>query len=140
MAHLVQNAAQFGTIAGPAHTDMARVWRRKQEMVEREIAFHLNAYKSSGAELIMGSGRFVAPKVIEVSLNDGGTRRLAGDEIVVNVGTHAAIPNIAGITAAKPLTHIGALELDYLPAHLIVLGGGYVGSKWPRSIAGSAAG
>lgn len=88
-------------------------------MIDREIAFHLNAYKSSGAELIMGSGRFVAPKTIEVLLNDEGTRVLTGDQVFINVGSHAAIPNIPGLEAVRPLTHIEALELDYLPSHLM---------------------
>jgi pyruvate/2-oxoglutarate dehydrogenase complex dihydrolipoamide dehydrogenase (E3) component len=96
-------------------------------MVEREIELHLHNYKTSGAELIMGSGRFVAPKTLEVHLDADGTRVLAGDQVFLNLGTHAALPNIPGLEAAQPLTHIEALELDYLPSHLIVLGGGYVG-------------
>ena len=52
---------------------------------------------------------------------------LTGDQVFINVGTHAAIPGIPGLEAAQPFTHIEALELDYLPQHLIVLGGGYVG-------------
>jgi pyruvate/2-oxoglutarate dehydrogenase complex dihydrolipoamide dehydrogenase (E3) component len=128
VAHLAQHAAQFGTmIAGPITTDMAKVRQRKRDMVDREIALHLQNYKTSGAELIMGAGRFVAPKTLEVHLNDGSTRVLAGDQVFLNIGTHAAIPSIPGLDAARPLTHIEALELDYLPAHLIVLGGGYVG-------------
>jgi pyruvate/2-oxoglutarate dehydrogenase complex dihydrolipoamide dehydrogenase (E3) component len=127
VAHLTHDAAQFGTVTGPVTTDMARVRQRKRDMVEREIALHLENYKTSGAELIMGTGRFVAPKTLEVRLNDGGTRVLAGDQVFLNVGTHAAIPSVSGLEAARPLTHIEALELDYLPSHLIVLGGGYVG-------------
>ncbi|RZN18269.1 mercuric reductase [Bradyrhizobium sp. Leo121] len=127
VAHLVRNAAHFGTLTGAVKTDMGKMRARKQGMVDREIAFHLNAYKESGAELIMGSGHFVGPKTLQVALNDGGTRLLAGDEVVLNVGTHAAIPEIAGLKAARALTHIEALEVDYLPSHLIVLGGGYVG-------------
>ena len=95
---------------------MAKVRRRKQGMIDHEIAFHLNAYKSSGAELIMGSGRFTGPKAIEVKLSEGGTRLLSGDRVVVNVGSHATIPDIAGLEAARPLTHIEALELEMLPA------------------------
>ncbi|MGK9235174.1 FAD-dependent oxidoreductase [Inquilinus limosus] len=133
VAHLARHAAQFGTITGPVRTDMAAVRGRKQGMVDREIAFHLNAYRESGAELIMGTGRFVAPKTIEVGLNDGGTRLLSGDRLVVNVGTHAAVPDIPGLEAARPLTHVGALELDVLPAHLIVLGGGYVGIEMAQA-------
>ncbi|MFH0299282.1 mercuric reductase [Bradyrhizobium sp. 31Argb] len=127
VAHLVRNAAHFGSLTGAVKTDMGKVRARKQGMVDREIAFHLNAYKESGAELIMGSGHFVGPKTLQVALNDGGIRLLAGDEVVLNVGTHAAIPDIAGLKAARALTHIEALELDYAPSHLIVLGGGYVG-------------
>ena len=74
-------------------------------MVEREIALHLQNYKTSGAELIMGTGRFVGPKTLEVRLNDGGTRQLTGDQVFLNIGTHAAIPNIPGLEAARPLTH-----------------------------------
>jgi Pyridine nucleotide-disulphide oxidoreductase len=124
---LAQTANRFGTVTGPVRTDMAKVRSRKQVMIEREIAAHLNAYATSGAELIMGSGRFVAPKTIEVRLNDGGTRLLQGDRVFVNVGSHAAIPNVPGLEAAWPLTHIDALELDSQPRHLIVLGGGYTG-------------
>ena len=127
IAHLARHASEFGTVTGPVTTDMAKVRQRKRDMVDAEIALHLRNYKTSGAELIMGTGRFVAPKTLEVRLNDGGTRLLAGDQVFLNLGTHAAIPNIPGLEAARPLTHIEALELDYLPSHLIVLGGGYVG-------------
>jgi pyruvate/2-oxoglutarate dehydrogenase complex dihydrolipoamide dehydrogenase (E3) component len=96
-------------------------------MVQALVDAHLKNYKESGAELIMGSGRFVAPKTLEVSLNDGGRRTLTGAQVFLNVGTHAAIPNVAGLEAAHPMTHIEALELDVLPAHLIVIGGGYAG-------------
>jgi pyruvate/2-oxoglutarate dehydrogenase complex dihydrolipoamide dehydrogenase (E3) component len=133
IAHLANHAAQFGTTTGTVTTDVTKVRQRKRAMVEREIAFHLDAYKTSGAELIMGSGRFVAPKTIEVRLNDGGTRRLAGDRIVLNVGTHAAVPDIPGLAAARPLTHIEALELDHAPAHLVVLGAGYVGLEMAQA-------
>src|SRR6201998_30784 len=122
------HAAQFGAvIPGPVTTDMVKVRQRKRDMVDREIELHLHNYKTSGAELIMGSGRFVAPKTLEVRLNDRGTRVLAGDQVFLNLGTHAAIPPVSGLEAARPLTHIEALELDYAPSHLIVLGGGYVG-------------
>jgi pyruvate/2-oxoglutarate dehydrogenase complex dihydrolipoamide dehydrogenase (E3) component len=100
---------------------------RERKMVEAQVAAHLRNYKASAAELIMGSARFVAPKTLEVNLNEGGTRLLAGDKVFINVGTHAAIPGVPGLAAAEPLTHIEALELDDLPRHLIVLGGGYVG-------------
>ena len=127
VADLVQHADRFGMVTGPVATDMKKVLARKRDMVEGLIVLHLDLYKASGAELIMGAGRFVAPKTIEVSLNDGGTRALTGDRVVLNLGTHATIPDIPGLTAAEPLTNVEALELDRLPDHLIVIGGGYVG-------------
>ncbi|MFM0168565.1 mercuric reductase [Paraburkholderia sediminicola] len=133
VAHLAQHAGDFGTITGPVAVDMAKVRERKRGMIEREVAFHLQAYAASGAELIMGSGRFVAPKTLEVQLNNGETRTLSGDQIVVNVGSHAAIPDVPGLSAAQPLTHIGALDLDYTPAHLIVFGGGYTGIEMAQA-------
>jgi pyruvate/2-oxoglutarate dehydrogenase complex dihydrolipoamide dehydrogenase (E3) component len=127
IAYLTRRAAQFGTITGPVTTDMAKVRQRKRAMVEREVADHISPFKSSGAELIMGRGNLVAPKMLEVQLNDGGTRLLTGDKVFLNVGSRAAIPSIPGLVEARPLTHIEALELDVAPSHLIVLGGGYVG-------------
>jgi pyruvate/2-oxoglutarate dehydrogenase complex dihydrolipoamide dehydrogenase (E3) component len=127
VAHLARNGAKHGAVTGPISIDMATVRRRKREMVERQIAKHLEIYRTSGTELIMGNGRFVAPKTLEVNLNDGGTRELAADKVFLNVGTHAAIPSVPGLEAAQPLTHVEALELDYLPQHLIVIGGGYSG-------------
>src|SRR5215469_12012831 len=89
VADLIHHAAKFGMTTGPTAIDMGRVRQRKRDMVEGLIALHLDKYKASGAELIMGSGRFVAPKTLEVRLNDGGTRVLAGDRVFLNVGTHA---------------------------------------------------
>jgi pyruvate/2-oxoglutarate dehydrogenase complex dihydrolipoamide dehydrogenase (E3) component len=127
VADLVHHGASFGAMTGSVTIDMAKVRQRKRDMVEGMIAVTLQQYKASGAELIMGAGNFVAPKTLEVRLNDGGTRVLAGDQVFLNIGTHAAIPSVPGLDAAGPLTNIEALELDYVPQHLIVLGGGYVG-------------
>src|SRR3989449_8692483 len=133
VAHLVHQAAQFGTVTGPVAIDMATVRQRKRAMVDDLVAMHVQNYKTSGAALIMGAGCFVAPKTLEVRLIDGGTRVLAGDQVFLNVGTHAAIPSIPGLEAARPLTNIEALELDYLPSHLAVLGGGYVGLEMAQA-------
>jgi pyruvate/2-oxoglutarate dehydrogenase complex dihydrolipoamide dehydrogenase (E3) component len=127
VAHAARHGGEYGTVTDSVTVDMATVRRRKREMVDRQIALHRQIYRASGAELIMGGGCFVAPKTLEVKLNDGGTRVLAADKVFLNVGTHAAIPNVLGLEAAQPLTHVEALELDYLPQHLIVIGGGYSG-------------
>jgi pyruvate/2-oxoglutarate dehydrogenase complex dihydrolipoamide dehydrogenase (E3) component len=134
VADLVHHAAKFGMAVSPVAVDMAQVRQRKRVMVESMVATHRDHYKSSGAELIMGAGRFVAPKTLEVRLNSGGTRLLTGDRVFLNLGTHAAIPDVPGLAAAAPLTHIEALELGRLPDHLIVLGGGYVGLEFAQAL------
>jgi pyruvate/2-oxoglutarate dehydrogenase complex dihydrolipoamide dehydrogenase (E3) component len=127
VAHAARHGGEYGTETGSVTVDMEAVRRRKREMVKRQVEKHLQIYQASGAELIMGSGHFVGPKTLEVKLNDGGTRILAANKVFLNVGTRAAIPNVPGLEAAQPLTHVEALELDYLPKHLIVIGGGYSG-------------
>jgi pyruvate/2-oxoglutarate dehydrogenase complex dihydrolipoamide dehydrogenase (E3) component len=75
----------------------------------------------------MGTGRFVAPRTVEVTLNAGGTRTLRGENVVINTGSRARIDDTPGLRDVHPLTHVEALELDRVPNHLVVLGGGYVG-------------
>jgi pyruvate/2-oxoglutarate dehydrogenase complex dihydrolipoamide dehydrogenase (E3) component len=130
---LVHHAAQFGIATGSVAVDMAKVRQRKRAMVEGLVAMHLQLYQQSGAELIMGEGRFTAPKTLEVRLRDGGTSVLTGERIFLNLGTRATIPAIAGLPEARPLTNIETLELDRLPAHFIVLGGGYVGLEFAQA-------
>ena len=127
IAHTVSRAGEFGVTSGPVAVDMAKVLERKRDMVDGLVAVHLERYEASGAELVMGSARLVAPKTVEVALNDGGTRVIGAGKLFLNVGTHASIPPVPGLRDVHPLTHIEALDLDRLPGHLIVLGGGYVG-------------
>jgi pyruvate/2-oxoglutarate dehydrogenase complex dihydrolipoamide dehydrogenase (E3) component len=133
VADLIHHAAKFGMVTGPVKIDMGRVRQRKRDMVEGLVAMHLEKYKASGAELIMGSGRFVAPKTLEVRLNDGGTRLLTGERVFLNLGTRATIPPVPGLADARPLTNIELLEVDRLPEHLVVLGGGYVGLEFAQA-------
>src|ERR1700704_2106455 len=100
VADLVHHGASFGTKTGSVAIDMVKVRQRKRDMVEGEIAAVLQQYESSGAELIMGAGNFVAPKTLEIRLNDGGTRVLAGDQVFINIGTDAGIPGLPGLGAA----------------------------------------
>jgi pyruvate/2-oxoglutarate dehydrogenase complex dihydrolipoamide dehydrogenase (E3) component len=133
VADLVHHAAKFGLVTGASAINMERVRQRKRDMVEGLVAMHVDLYKASGAELIMGTGRFVTPKTLEVRLNDGGTRVLTGDRVFLNVGTHATIPPIPGLAEAGPMTNIELLEIDRLPEHLIILGGGYVGLEFAQA-------
>jgi pyruvate/2-oxoglutarate dehydrogenase complex dihydrolipoamide dehydrogenase (E3) component len=133
VADLMHHAAKFGVVTGSTAIDMGRVRQRKRDMVDGLVAMHLDKYRASGAELIMGAGRFVAPKTLEVRLNDGGTRLLAGDRVFLNLGTRATIPPIPGLADAAPMTNIELLEVDRLPEHLVVLGGGYVGLEFAQA-------
>jgi pyruvate/2-oxoglutarate dehydrogenase complex dihydrolipoamide dehydrogenase (E3) component len=133
VANLVGHAAAYGVRTTPATTDMEGVRRRKRDMVDGMIAIHRTRFAVSGLEFVLGEGRFIAPSTIEVRLAGGGTRRAAAERVFLNLGTHATIPKVPGLTDAVPLTHIEALELDRLPAHLIVLGGGYVGVEMAQA-------
>src|SRR6266852_3874373 len=133
VADFVRHDRDFGSGTAPASVDIAEVRARKRRMVDGLVSMHMDKYKESGAELVFGEGRFVGPSTIEVRLRNGGVRTLHGDRVFLNLGTHAAVPDIPGLRAAKPLTHIEALELDRLPSHLLVLGGGYVGLEFAQA-------
>jgi len=134
VADLARRGAEFGVMAQSLNIDMARVRARKRQMVDGDIRLHLDLYKQSGAELIMGEARFVASKTVEVASNEGAGHTLGGHQVVLNVGTHAAIPDVPGLKAAKPMTHVEALELVRLPEHLVVLGGGFVGLELAQAM------
>ncbi|MDB5312001.1 MAG: merA [Gemmataceae bacterium] len=127
VASYFRRSREFGIATGDWSVDMAAVRDRKRKMVESQVEKHLGKYRASGAELVMGFGRFIGPKTIEVALRDGGTRVLRGKTVIINTGSRAKIDATPGLRDSKPLTHIEALDLDRVPEHLIVLGGGYVG-------------
>jgi pyruvate/2-oxoglutarate dehydrogenase complex dihydrolipoamide dehydrogenase (E3) component len=98
------------------------------------VQMHLDRFHASGAELIMGMGRFVAPRTVEVSLNGGGTRVIAGERVFLNLGSRALIPDLPGVAASRPMTHIELLDLERLPEHLVMMGGGYVGTELAQAM------
>jgi pyruvate/2-oxoglutarate dehydrogenase complex dihydrolipoamide dehydrogenase (E3) component len=131
---LAMRATEFGVELESAATSMKGVQARKQAMVEGLRQLHLDRYRASGAELIMGQARFTGERTVEVELADGGRRRLRGERVFLNLGTHATVPDVPGLAAARPMTHIGLLDLDRLPEHLIVIGGGYVGLELAQAM------
>ena len=86
IAHTVARAGEYGVTAGLASVDMKKVVARKRAMVESLVAFHLERYEATGAELVMGDARLIAPRTIEVALNDGGTRLIAAEKLFLNLG------------------------------------------------------
>jgi pyruvate/2-oxoglutarate dehydrogenase complex dihydrolipoamide dehydrogenase (E3) component len=133
VAELVRHAADYGTSTMPSTTRMEDVRRRKREMVQGMIEIHRKRFAAPGVEFVLGEGRFTALRTIEIRLAEGGTRRVTGERIFLDLGTRASIPDIPGLRASAPLTHVEALELDHLPAHLVVLGGGYVGVEFAQA-------
>jgi pyruvate/2-oxoglutarate dehydrogenase complex dihydrolipoamide dehydrogenase (E3) component len=133
VASFFRRGKEFGLIPGSWKVDMAAVRDRKRAMVDGLVAMHLEKYRDSGAELVMGQGRFVAPRTIEVALNAGGSRTLRGEVVVINTGSRARIDGTPGLAESRPMTHVEALELDRVPEHLLVLGGGYVGLEMAQA-------
>ncbi len=127
VASLFYRSGEFGITKENVRIDMAVVRERKRRMVQNLVDAHLDLYRKSGAELVMGTGRFTGPRTIEVELADGGARTFRGKNVVINTGSRATIEPLPGLAGANPLTHIEALELDHIPQHLLVLGAGYVG-------------
>src|SRR5271170_3952973 len=133
-AHDVRRSEEFGISIESFRVNMPAVRERKRKMVQGLVDTHLALYKQSGAELIMASGKFVGPKLLEATLPDGTKRLLRGENVVIGTGTHAAIENIPGLASAQPLTHVEALELDRVPEHLIIIGAGYVGLEFAQAM------
>ena len=131
---LARRGAEFGLKAESICVDMHAVQRRKRLMVAGLHQLHVERTISSGAELIQGTARFVGPRTVEIDRISGGTRTISADRVFLDLGSRAAMPEIPGLRAAAPMTHVETLDLDRLPEHLIVLGGGYVGLELSQAM------
>ena len=129
-----RHGAEYGIQSGPVSTDMKGVLNRKRKMVEDRGSGSSRSVQGNRSGIGRGEARFVAPKTVEVQLNDGGRRMITGDRVFLDLGSRSAIPDIPGLAAAKPMTHVEALDLDRLPEHVIVLGGGYVGLELAQAL------
>ena len=138
VAHYLSQATEFGLPQAVApqdlKADMEVVRSRKRAMVNGLITMHEERFAQTGARLILGQGRFTAPKTIALAAADGSVQTFTGETVVVSTGSRAAIDSIPGLAEAAPLTHIEILELETLPSHLIVLGGGYIGLEFAQAM------
>lgn len=134
VAAYVRESKEFGITAEGFSVDMSAVRGRKRRMVSGLNEMYLDNYEKTGAEFILATGRFIAPKTVEATLPDGSVRRLRGTNVIVSTGTRAALDPIPGLAEAQPLTHIETLELGEVPEHLLVLGGGYIGLELAQAM------
>ncbi len=127
IASYCRSGTEFGVAELVGPVEMMAVRDRKRKMVEDLVADHLERYRASGAELVLGNGVFIAAKTIQVAIDSGETRTLRGQNVVVCTGSRTRVDDTPGLKDSRPLTHIEVLDLEHVPAHLIVLGGGYIG-------------
>ena len=133
VADLVSRGAAYGVRSESAIVEMEGVRRRKREMVDGLIEIHRAKFAAPNLDFQFAEGLLVGPRTVEARLPDGGRKRFIAERLFLNLGTHATIPGVRGLAETAPLTHVGALELDRLPSHLIVLGGGYVGVEFAQA-------
>jgi pyruvate/2-oxoglutarate dehydrogenase complex dihydrolipoamide dehydrogenase (E3) component len=134
VASYFQRGEEFGMLTDKWTVSMPGVRARKRKMVEALHQMHQDNFARTKAEIVMGQGCFIADKTLKVSLSGGGERVLHGDQVFINTGTRAKIPNLPGMAEASPLTHVEALELDVVPEHLLILGGGYVALEFAQAM------
>ena len=131
VAHLVRRAADYGVEVGDVSVDMNTVRQRKRDIVESFRAGSRSSVEGTdGLDLIEGTGRFLDAHTVAVDRNDGGTRTLTADRIVINTGARPVVPPIDGLDAVDFLTSTSIMELDRVPNHLLILGGGYIGLEF----------
>ncbi len=134
VASYFRRGKEFGIVSGEYSIDMKVVRERKRMMVKGLVDIHVDNFNKSGSELVMGSGKFIAPRTLEVTLADGGIRHLRGANVIIGTGTRATLELVPGLADSNPLTHIEALELDEIPDHLLVMGGGYIGLEFAQAM------
>jgi pyruvate/2-oxoglutarate dehydrogenase complex dihydrolipoamide dehydrogenase (E3) component len=131
VAYLARRGTDYGVRTGPISVDLAKVRQRKRDIVE---SFRSGGEKrlqtTESLELIYGFAEFTGPKTINVELRDGGSRTLEAEWIFLNTGLHAAVPPIPGLRDVVFLNNESIMELESVPEHLLVLGGGYIGLEF----------
>jgi pyruvate/2-oxoglutarate dehydrogenase complex dihydrolipoamide dehydrogenase (E3) component len=131
VAYLARRGMDFGVKTGPVSVDQARVRECKRNIVR---SFRSGSEKrlesTANLELICGSASFSGPTTLSVRMNDGAERILTADKIFINAGTRAAVPKVAGLDAVPFLDNKSIMELDEVPEHLLVMGGGYIGVEF----------
>ncbi len=133
VAYLARRGADFGVHSSAPRVDLAEVWARKQRVVEQFRHGGQRGLEDVPAiDLMFGAGSFVDARTVRVKLNAGGERLLTADRIVINTGGRPVVPNVPGLADVSWLDSSSVMELQHLPAHLVVLGGGYIGLEFSQ--------
>src|SRR6202049_41121 len=131
IAYLSRRAADYGVQTGNIRIDMARIRKRKRDIVDSfRNGSQASLEKTKNLDLILGEASFTGPKSLAVRLKDGTQRALRAEQIFINAGCRPAMPKVAGLGDVQYLNSTSIMELDSVPEHLLVLGGGYVGLEF----------
>ena len=131
VAYLARRASDFGVHSSPVTVNMSEVRARKQGVVDsfRNSGLH-GIEETANLDLLEGEARFTSEHSIEVQLNDGGTLSLTAEHIFINTGGRPTKPDLEGAEKTSYLDSTSIMELDEVPEHLLVLGGGYIGLEF----------
>ncbi|GHJ37079.1 mercuric reductase [Streptomyces sp. TS71-3] len=130
LAHLARRGAEYGVRTGAVSVDLAAVRERKRAMVAGARENYASRLTQDGLDVIEGEARFTGPRTVEIALSDGGTRTLGASVIVIDTGTRPRPTVIDGAQDVPVLDSTSIMELEELPEHLVVLGGGYIGLEF----------
>jgi pyruvate/2-oxoglutarate dehydrogenase complex dihydrolipoamide dehydrogenase (E3) component len=131
VAYLARRAADYGVHTGPVSLDMVKVRQRKRDIVDSfRNGSQTRIEKTPNLQLIFGEASFSGPRTVAVRLRDGGERVFSGKHVFVNAGTRASHPDLRGLDTVPFLDNVSIMELDVVPDHLLVLGGGYIGLEF----------
>src|SRR4029077_3029442 len=131
VAYLARRGKEYGVQTGDIRIDMQRVRQRKRDIVDSfRNGSQKRLEKTANLDLIFGEATFTGPKSVSVRLKDGGQRTLSADRIFINAGTRPSVPKLEGLKEVPFLDSTSIMELDSVPEHLLVLGGGYVGLEF----------
>jgi len=132
VAYLARRGAGYGVDVGPVTVDMRRVRERKRAVVSSWRQGGEIRLEKAHVELIRGEACFLAPLTISVALHGGGDRQLIAPQIFIDTGTSSVVPAIDGIDTVPYLDNETVMELDHVPDHLLILGGGYIGLEFSQ--------
>jgi len=131
VAYLARRAADYGVQTGTVSIDLGKVRQRKRDIVDSfRNGSQARIEKTANLELIFGEARFTGPRTVEVRSDDGAARSLSAKYIFINAGTRASRPRLDGLDDVAALDNVSIMELDAVPEHLLVLGGGYIGLEF----------